>query len=187
MLKRKLIVATVAVLALAAITVTASYAGSMTFGFRTGSLIADGEIWGWGFADKDVQLTAQGYATALCQNNGGKIAPGRNPVYVAVTATGTFHTDVNGRTAVFLEAFETLQAASPSPTPKTAGCPSDSWTLVGLASHATNWTAANIVATDSADGSLLDQKNYSCVTTFGPDTNGDGVAESTGVTCTEVP
>ena len=187
MLNRKVIIATVIVMAIAAVTATASFAGSMTFGFRPGSLIADGEIWGWGFADKDVSLTARGYATALCQNGGGKVAPGRNPVYVNVVATNTFHTDVNGRTGVFLEAFETLQSAAPSPSPKTAGCPSSTWTLIGLSYRATNWTSATITARDSANGNVLITKNYACVTTFGPDTNGDGVAESVAVSCTETP
>lgn len=184
---RRLAIVTVLVVLVALLTVNLVSAGTMTFGFKPGSIVAEGWIAGWGFADKDVTLTASGTATAMCQNNGGKQAPGRNPVYVSVTATGTFHTDENGKALVSLTGHDTLASVSPSPSPKTAGCPSDSWTLVGLSWRSTNWTATSVTAYDSATGALLATNNYSCTTTFGPDTDGDGVGEAVAINCTLVP
>lgn len=144
------------------------FAGSFHFNsvtFGIGSMLFSGDLAGLGNEDVDVTLVAYGEITALCQNNGGKIAPGRNPISFDVQQTAHFFTDENGKALVDLTAEDpALGDLEPSPTPKDAGCPSANWTVVGV-SDETNWTAAQVQVRDS-EGFLQLDLYFTCTTTF---------------------
>jgi hypothetical protein len=93
-----------------------------------GSLSAEVDIAGFG-NDTDtvtVTLTVWGSGlTALCQNRGGNIAPGRNPVDVNVSASQAVSADRNGRASTGFH-VELL------PSPREAGCPNGNWRVVDL-------------------------------------------------------
>lgn len=171
---RKLIYSVLAVLLVASISFSLVNAGGWSFDWGLGSLWANGYVAGLGNGDVNVTLTANGTVQALCRNNGGNIAPGRNPVYFQVSQSAVYSTDENGRANVFVEAPNpTLANVATSPSPKSAGCPSDSWTVVGLRVEAIDWTDAHIVVTDATTGQVVKYDLYfTCDTYY----NADGVA-----------
>jgi hypothetical protein len=173
-MNRKLVYSLLVVLLVASISVSLVNAGGWSFDWGLGSLWADGYVAGLGSGDVNVTLTAHGMVQAMCENNGGNQAPGRNPVYFEVTQTAVFSTDENGRADVFVEAPNpTVADVEPSPSPKDAGCPSDSWTVVGLRVEAIDWTDAHIVVTDAATGQVVKHDlTFTCDTYY----NADGIA-----------
>lgn len=169
-----------AALSLAAILVSTAGAGSvrLSASFSLGSLDMTGKLTGLGNNFYSVTMTGYGTVTAICQNNGGNQAPGRNPISINVTQSETVTTDSNGNALVQItDADPTLAQISPSPTPKTAGCPSSTWTVVGIQYGSTNWTGANITVRD-INGVIQISLNFTCTTTF---TNGVG----TSLSCTQ--
>jgi opacity protein-like surface antigen len=182
-MKKRFALALSIALLVAAVLVPAVAAGGWGGSFGLGSLWFDGYFAGLGNNNAEVTLTATGTIYALCQNNGGNIAPGRSPVNIEVTATGTWLTDENGRADGMVEAFEpTIDSIPVSPSPKSLGCPSDSWTVVGFNTNTTNWTSANLYVTalDNPSQVFFDL-DFTCVTSF--DENG----VHTGVECTLAP
>jgi hypothetical protein len=157
-------------------------AGSFHFNslsFSLGSLDVKGSLAGLGNQAAEVTLTAFGKVTALCQNNGGQQAPGRNPISADTQQTSVFVTDQNGMALVQVSAPDpTFADLQPSPTPKDAGCPNGNWTVVGVVDGSTNWTAARIVVKDEYGQVQLDL-SFACVTTF--DANG----MATSVSCVQ--
>ncbi len=158
-------------------------AGGWSIDWNLGSLIADGWFAGLGSGDVNVTLTGYGTVQAWCQNNGGNLAPGRNPVYFEVAQTGVYSTDENGRANVVITAPDpTLVNVAPSPSPKTAGCPSDAWAVVGLKVESIDWTGAHVVVTDAVTGAVVKHDlSFTCDTYY--DANGIAV----DVNCTHVP
>jgi hypothetical protein len=53
----------------------------------------------------------------------------------------------------------------PNPTPEQAGCPEGNWRVVDILDDSTDWTAANLVITDS-EGVVQVDKSYACTTIF---------------------
>ncbi len=172
----------VAVVALVAVLTQSALAGKFHFNNVNfslgGSLLLQGDLAGLGNDVATVELTGYGTVTALCQNNGGHVAPGRNPIAAQVQQTNVFVTDENGKAFVQVAAPDpTAPGFEPSPTPKEAGCPSAKWTVIDMADGSTNWTSANIKVYDDLGALQLDLW-YACTTTF---ENGVGVS----VSCTE--
>ena len=128
---RRLALATL--LAFASVTVMASLAfaanvhfkGEQTFTDNGLTLTAVGELAGLGNGDVVITLTAEGEASALCRNKGGKIAPGQNKVPVVVDATQTvLASEIKNGTTPFR-----LTTADPKqPSAAEAGCPNGNWT-----------------------------------------------------------
>lgn len=141
------------------------FIGSVRFSF--GSLRAVGDLAGLGNLDVTVRLDAYAKVTALCQNRGGSIAPGRNPVSVSTVVTDIVVPDQNGKAYVELVAHDplTIQPLPPSPSPKTAGCPNGNWTVVGFMPGSTQWTGARITVFDNRNGAVLLVENYACAGT----------------------
>jgi hypothetical protein len=129
---------------------------------------------GLGSDDAKVTLTGFGTAYALCQNNGGNIAPGRNPIQFDVAQVGVLNTDENGRADVQVAAPDpTLMNVAPPPTPKEAGCPNENWTVVGFDTARVDWTSAHILVVDAATGlEVKHDLTFTCDTYF----NADGAA-----------
>jgi hypothetical protein len=144
-----------------------------------GSMLVQCSLVGLGNEIGLVTLTGYGTVRALCQNNGGNQAPGRNPIVVDMQETGTFMTDTNGRAFVEVIAPDPESPEfAPSPTPKQAGCPNGNWTVVGIVDGSTNWTAAEIVVKDEADAVRI-HLSFICTTFFE-----DGM--STSIECVEL-
>ena len=147
------------------------YAGNVHFvgGVSTssGSFVAQGDAAGLGSGSYTFVLTANAQVTALCQNNGGHVAPGRSPINVSTASSDTFVSDSNGRTHVFLSAPDptVLTPPPPSPSPKDAGCPSNNWTVIGFEAGSTYWTGATLQAFDNANGALVLEISWTCAGT----------------------
>jgi hypothetical protein len=138
--------------------------------FQLGSLVASGDMAGLGNDTFYVTLVADGTVKAMCQNKGGNLAPGRNPIRATIRQTDQYVTDRNGHVQVRVTAQDpTLAYFQPSPTPKQAGCPNGKWTVVGIQEGTTNWTGARILVKDINGVSQFDQ-SYTCKTYF--DQNG---------------
>jgi hypothetical protein len=179
--KRTIWMPILAALLIAAVLVSTAGAGSFHFNsvsFSLGSLDMTGQLAGIGNSTAYVTLTGYGTVKALCENNGGNQAPGRNPIAMQVSQTSEFVTNSNGNALVQVSAQDpTLSQISPSPTPKTAGCPSSKWTVVGIVDGSTNWTGANIIVKDEY-GQIQANLSYKCATYF---TNG----VATSIACTQ--
>jgi hypothetical protein len=94
-----------------------------------------------------VSATVTGNAPALCKNKGGTVAPGRNPISVAASASAEFTFDENGRAeGTTNEVFPGF--AGPPPTPKAAGCPNGNWTVIGPDPFRVSWASVHAVAVD---------------------------------------
>lgn len=150
------------------LTVMVASAGSPHFigtvGFRSGSLHATGDLAGLGNTNVTVRMDAYATVIALCQNNGGNQAPGRNPIRVTTVVTDVETPDRNGRATVELVAEDPLTLATPppSPSPKTAGCPNGNWTVIGFMPGSTQWTGATISVIDNLTHVVLLRNNYTC-------------------------
>jgi hypothetical protein len=183
-MRRKWIVWAPALIALvmAGILIPNARAGNFHFNFINfslgGSLVMNGLLAGTGNSDSEVTLTGYGTVTAMCENKGGKQAPGRNPIAVNVQQTNVFSSDQNGHTLVEVHAPDpTSPEFEPSPTPKQAGCPNGNWKVVDIVDGSTDWTAATVVVKDGLGAIQLDL-SFTCTTTF---ENGIG----TDVECVE--
>jgi hypothetical protein len=134
--------------------------------FSLGSLELRAVLVGLGNEVSEVKLVAKGAVNALCQNKGGTLAPGRNPILVTITAESQWvTTDSNGRAEVLAIARDPeFSNLKPSPTPKQAGCPNGKWTVVGFEeSSKTNWTLAQVIV-KNRDGVTQIDKNYTLKT-----------------------
>ena len=139
-------------LALTLIGVTAAIAGNMSFqsgGGQWGSgatfsfvIVGAGNV-----ESATVTAMFDGTAPALCQNKGGKVAPGQNPITVAAAGSALFPFDSNGRAeGTTDEVFPSF--ASPLPTAREAGCPNGNWTVIGPDASRVSWTSVHAVAVD---------------------------------------
>jgi hypothetical protein len=134
--------------------------------FSIGSLVMNGNLAGLGNEVAKVTFTATGTVQAMCQNNGGKQAPGRNPIQAVITVTDYFTSTTNGLAPVEMTAPDpTLQDFPSSPTPKEAGCPNGKWKVVDIIQDLTYWTGARILVQDIHDTVLIDL-SYQCTTTY---------------------
>lgn len=181
MQRRSVSTALLIVILITLVTASIANAGGWSIGWGLGSLIADGWYAGLGNGDFNVTVTGYGTVTALCQNNGGNLAPGRNPVSFQVAQTGTFTADENGRISAVVAAPDpTLVDLTVSPSPKNAGCPSSTWTVVGLLVDHIDWTGAHVVVSEVASGAVKHDLSFTCDTVH----DADGVAVD--VDCTHV-
>ena len=151
--RRALLTATALAVALtlALLGAAAAIAGNMSFqsgGVKLGSVIFDGVVIGVGSDVLEVEVTANAIVTLECTNKGGTAAPGRNLVEVLVSTSGTFTPDENGKVEITGLTVEDpdLSDIQPSPSPKTAGCPSAKWTVSDVIQ--VFWTTVTVTATD---------------------------------------
>lgn len=180
---RKLLLTILTIVLIASVTTSLVNAGGWSFDWDLGSLRATGWVSGLGSDDAQVTLTGYGIAYALCQNYGGNLAPGRNPISFTVAQVGIFYIDDNGRADVQIAAPDpTLYNVEPSPTPKTAGCPNENWTVVGFDTARVDWTAAHILVVDALTGMYVRHNLY-----FECDTYFDAAGVATDVDCWNVP
>ena len=180
---RRILISGSAIVILLLIFVPPAFAGKFHFNtleFSIGhSLVLDGTLVGLGNEAAQVNLTAVGSVTAMCENRGGQRAPGRNPISVEVEQVVTVTFDSNGRALVFVLAPDpTSPEFEPSPTPKEAGCPNGNWSVVDILDSSTNWSAARIVVLDEAGIIQIDQ-SFTCTTFFENDV-------AIGIECVEV-
>ncbi len=100
-----------------------------------------------------VTAFASGKAPALCQNNGGNIAPGQLNVNVKGNSSGEAPITRNGRasgeTGGILPGF-----VGDPPEWFEAGCPNSGWTVVGLDATRVDWDTV-FVEGERADGSTF--------------------------------
>lgn len=129
-LKLKITLMVVATLLLLTVPVFArlSFAGGVSTG--GGSLYANARVAGIGSDGGDVLVTLNVESTqeplvAMCQNRGGKQAPGQNPIPVSLSQaqTVTIETNGSGEASFYVEFL---------PTPTEAACPNHNWTVVDL-------------------------------------------------------
>jgi hypothetical protein len=152
------------------LSVLAADAGSPRFvgGISTssGSFKAEGDLAGLGNTNPLlVRLDAFATVQFWCVNPGGKIAPGRNPVYIpAPPSSDTFLVDANGKSHVTLHAPDpaTVLPAPVSPTPKQAGCPNGNWTVTNPIVGSTIWKSATINVTDTVTSAHVLTVNFAC-------------------------
>jgi len=141
---------------------TAHGAISGVFGFSRGSLVATGDLWGLG-ADADVTVVGTAQVTALCQSPGGHVAPGRSPISYTAQAWADLVVDENGHASFTLSVADPSLGDVPvSPNPKEAGCPSDSWSVVGVE---VRWVAAQVIVNKFTGSGGLNETavwNFSC-------------------------
>ena len=141
--------------------------------FSLGSLIATGYVSGLGRTDVTAVLDASGIPVVTCVNQGGKEAPGQNPVRVSAvgeqTLLGSDPLRKNGRSPFLTETHdpETLPG-------DLAGCSNSNWT--GRIDFIA-WTDATLSIYDITTGALQTSQAYTCTTTRFP----------ASVTCTPVP
>jgi len=155
-------------LLLLCMTVLVASAGSPHFvgttSFRSGSLIFSGDLAGLGNENVTVRMDADAIAIAKCQNKGGNIAPGRNPIQITQTVSASVVPDENGRAHIELVALDpaTINPPPVSPTPKQAGCPNGNWTVTGFMPGSTQWTGARLFVIDNVTHAILVQLNFIC-------------------------
>ena len=143
--------------------------------FSLGSLIADGFVTGLGKTDVTIVLSASGErAEVSCINNGGSIVPGQSsPKLDAVGIDSLAGNDANRKNG---KAPFTTETSDFLPW-NLAGCPNSNW--VGQIDFV-YWTEATLTVHqgfNNPNGEILEEQNYTCVTTRDPDR----------VSCTPVP
>lgn len=110
-----------------------------------GSIKGEVTIAGLGNTATSVTMTVTGSGlTAWCQNNGGKQAPGQNPVTVNSTVAQSVFNTSNGNDTVNFH-------VEIKPTPEVAGCPNGNWSVVDL----TGTVNITFVATNANDTATL--------------------------------
>jgi len=147
-----------AVLLIAMLVVTPVAAGGVSVKWGAGSLIADGNGFGFSsFEEVQVTLVAKAIVHVSCLNPGnGSVVPGQNPTVAAnVEATDFVTSDKNGKFPVLLEADPVISV-------KEVGCPSNKW-IVQVDFE--DWYWASITVTQVSTGNTLWHKEFACTST----------------------
>lgn len=83
-----------------------------------------GALAGLGNEDVVITVTARGFGTTRCRNQGGNEAPGQNKVPLTVTGTQTIAaSEIKNGTV----SFRVTTAGPGTPTAAEAGCPNGNW------------------------------------------------------------
>jgi hypothetical protein len=99
--------------------------GSPTFTDTGVTLTTCGTLTGLGNEDVTILVTATGFPTATCTNQGGTQAPGQNPALVTLSGAKTIPaSQIKNGNLSFCLATE----PPPQPTAAEAGCPNSNWT-----------------------------------------------------------
>ena len=141
---------------------------SGVFSFSRGSLILSGTIRGLGNVSNNAfysTLTGTAQVTALCQNRGGNVAPGQNPVVVLVSKTSPpLAPDSNGNADVWITITDAEVSAAfvaGSYSARDVGCPNNNWTVIGMENASARWVAATVNVYENS--ALALQYSVGCV------------------------
>jgi hypothetical protein len=115
----------------------------------TFSLTASGiNLSGLGNGDIRIIITGTGTATALCENPGGQSrVPGQNPV--AVNVSGQVDVPATSFPNGNVTGLSVSTEDVPTPTTEQAGCPNDSWSVVGMT---VTYSSATLTILQDDDG-----------------------------------
>jgi hypothetical protein len=159
------------VLLISMLAISPAYAGGVSIKIGLGSITAEGTAWGFG-KDAVITLDGAGIPVVACYAPGNSNpAPGQNPpkVYATDSQSATDYWLGKGKFGVNLEADADVSGMSA----KDLGCPNDNWTAEVVF---VLWDSATISVVN-AKGDLQYQQNYSCVTTYNPNTISCSVVE----------
>ena len=151
------------------------------------SLLANVTATGLGSSDYVFVLTATGFASATCTNQGGNAAPGQNYPHVdAVGQTlvpdGDTPVTKNGKAVFPIEAIPDEEIVQQIPW-DVAGCPNSNWTAVVDFVY---WQFATITAYNISSGAIAAQYNYQCTTTRTGPNNTPSTFDDGTVSCTSI-
>lgn len=126
-------------------------------GFGSGSVIIDVSVAGISSRTQAVVVaTVSGTnLTAMCQNRGGNMAPGQNPVNANVVVSESDRSDRNGRSDF---SFTIDLIDETGLTKRSAGCPNGNWRVTGLVGTIN----VNLEAFVDGQNTPADTLNYSC-------------------------
>jgi hypothetical protein len=128
------------------------FRGAPSFSDQGTTLQSCFTVTGLGNGDVTITIDTTGTATTLCTNQGGTTAPGQNktPVQPSGSASIPAGEIKNGNLTTCV-----ATSAPPNPSPKAAGCPSNTWTA-----NITDVQFATATITISQGGQVVLQQTF---------------------------
>lgn len=168
-------------LALTLLLTAAAIAGNMHFNSGGGSWSSpfhfQAVVVGVGSDAAWVDLTLHGSILAICENQGGKDAPGQYYVDVSIAHGPVYETvDDNGRAE--FDFFVPNPVYEPgSISAEEAGCPNGNWSVIDYVPDTQIWDTAVANARAEVDGAIFDTLELVCTATVNPDFTTSGTCE----------